>query len=69
MRPHDRRIRTARRRLEAIAERLPQAQHRRLVGMDVDQVALLQHIAAQIVDAVNMVGMRVRVDDRIDAFD
>ena len=38
-----------------------------LVGMDIDQLPLLEHEAAQIVDAVDMVGMRMRVDDRVDA--
>ncbi len=65
----DRRIGTARRRLEAIAERLPQPLQRRLVGMDIDQPALLEHVAAQIVDAVDVVGMRMRVDDGVDALD
>ena len=37
--------------------------------MDVDQLALFEHEAAQIVDAVDMVGMRMRVDDRVDALD
>ena len=37
--------------------------------MDVDQLALLQPVAAQIVDAVDMVGMRMRVDHGVDALD
>jgi len=35
--------------------------------MDIDPVPLLKHVAAQIVDAVNMVGMRMGIDDGVDA--
>ena len=69
MRPHDRRIGASGRRLEAIAEACFSRVKRRRVGIDVDQLALLQPVAAQIVDAVDVVGMRMRVDHRVDALD
>ena len=33
--------------------------------MDVDALALRQEIAAQVVDAVDVVGMRMRIDDSV----
>lgn len=37
--------------------------------MDVDQLALLEDETAQIVDAVDMIGMRMCIDDRIETLD
>ena len=57
------------RRLEAIAERILEPRQCRPVAIDIHQPALLQHIAAQIVDAVDMVGMRMRVERRVEPRD
>lgn len=57
------------RRLETISERFPQPKHRRHVGMDIDQLALVENETAQIVDAMDMVGMRMRINGRVKALD
>src|SRR3546814_15459197 len=57
----DRRIIAARRRLQAIAKALADPVHSDGIGMDRTETALLVDIAAQNIDAVQMIGMRLRV--------
>jgi len=66
---HDRRVIAARRRFQAVAECFPQPAHGELVGKDRHPAAGIVEIAAQIVDAVNMVGMRMRVEDSVHMID
>src|SRR5690606_12376523 len=66
LRLDDRRIIAARRRLQAIAKALPDPVHRNGIGMDRNTTALLVEIAAQIVDTVQVIRMRMRVQDGID---
>ena len=61
VRLQDRRIRTAARCCETVAEAIHQPRQRWLVAIDVHEPPLLQDVAAQIVDAMDMVGMGVRV--------
>lgn len=67
--PHDRRIRASWRRFDAVAEGQFQPLERKIVGKNVDQAAALEHIAPEIVDTVDMVGMRMRVDHGVDVAD
>src|SRR5690606_29332417 len=66
MRLQNRRVRTARRCFETVAEALPQAGECRPVGMDVDEAPLCENEGAHVVDAANVVGMRVGIDHPID---
>ena len=65
----DRRIEASRRRSETIAESFVEAGLGRIVGEDIDQFAVAMEIAAKIVDAVNMIGMRMGVDDAVQRID
>ena len=66
MRLQDRRIRASGWRFETIAETLFQPLHRGAVGMDVHQAIPADHKGAQVIDAMDMIGMRMRVDHAID---
>ena len=66
---HDRRIVAAGRRREAIAEFIVQRRAGRFVEIDVDAPAALDEQRAQIVDAVGMVGVLVRVEYAVDPID
>ena len=57
------------RRFEAVVETLPQARHCRVVSVDRNAHPLSNHIATQIIDAMNVVSMRMGIDRRIDALD
>src|SRR5690606_9274071 len=50
--------------LKTIAEAFEQPRLRRQVGMNIDQTAAIERVAANIVDAVNMISMGVGIDDR-----
>jgi len=64
--PGDRRIVAARRCLETVAKCLEHAIVGRGVGIDRYSRLLCEHIAAQIVDAVNMIGMWMRQRDGVE---
>ena len=66
---HDRRIFAARRRLEAVSEALAHGAGRGLVQIDIDAPATVDEQRAQVVDAVGVVGVLVRVEHRVDPID
>src|SRR5665213_151627 len=63
----DRRVRTARYRLETIAERLFEALRRRGVGIDIYQPMRVLPERAEVIDAVRMLGVAVGVDDSLES--
>ncbi|MNV20057.1 hypothetical protein D3C71_1109430 [compost metagenome] len=66
-RRHDRRIISAGRRFQAIAETLADTLHRQRIGIDRYPVLLQENVATQVIDAVQMVGMGMRVENGVDA--
>ena len=69
MRVRERRIFAARRRREAIAEARLEPRHRGCIGVDIDAPLHVHDEAAEIVDAVDMVGMRMRVEHAVELAD
>src|SRR4051812_49934938 len=69
MRPHDRRILTSRRRLEAIAEAQVERLRGALVEIDRHALAAVNEQAAQIVDTVAVVGMLMGIEHGVDPID
>src|SRR5262249_8589074 len=67
--PHDRRIFAASRRLKAVAEALVQRLRGTLINVDRDALAAVDEEPAQVVDAVGMIGMLVRVEDGLERVD
>ncbi len=65
----DRRVVRARRGAEAVAEGLVQARGGRRVRVGRDAPAAVQHEGAQVVDAVDVVGVRMGVDDAVGPID
>ena len=69
MRTDDRWIGTARWRFHAIAEGLAQMRHRRLIRVDRDAFALNHDETTDVIDPVNMIRMRMGVENRVEALD
>ena len=67
--PQDRRICAAGRRPEAVCEGIEDAGRCRVVGMDFDEPLVLHPERAEIVDAVEMVGMGMGVEHAVDMID
>src|SRR5579862_6947624 len=66
---HDRWILTARRRLEAIAEALVHGLRGGFIEIYIDQTPAFDEQRAQVVDAVGVVGMLVRIEDAVEPID
>src|SRR5690606_32979248 len=69
MRREYRRVFAAFRRLETIEKAFSQPDHCGVIRIDVHALALYQNIAAQVVNAMDMVSMRMRVDGGIERRD
>src|SRR5262249_58724405 len=65
----DRRIRGARRRLQAIGEALVKRAGGALVDIERDALAAVNEQAAQVVNAVGMVGMLMRIEHGVEPID